>query len=187
MLASNTSSIDNRLCDGDWHDVAFRNENGRLFVDVDNVMFGGETSFPLRAFDFTQFYVGGLPSKVMSDIVAVLDDDARSFGGCMRRFTIDSREMNLLHDVIMAYNVDLDGCPVGASNSQAITSRAEESADGSAFGSVPLPANVSCVDNNIETLYKGMNNSYTDSTISGFFTRYLYRVSNTQLITLNSS
>ena len=152
-----------------------------MLIEVDNVVYGNVSSFPLEPLLFTQFYVGGLPADTMSGMMTMLDDDAQSFGGCVRRFTIDNRNVDLSHDVMMAYNVDLDGCPREASNSGSLGSSFEDSAEGSSVDSSSeqptLRANVSCVENNIDTLYNGMEHSYTSSAIDGFFTRYMYKVS----------
>jgi len=181
IASSNTSAIDYHLCDGDWHDVVLRKSDSRIFIEVDDVMYSNITSFLSQMSSFTQFYVGGLPSDVMRGMMGLFDDDARPFGGCMRRFAIGDRNVNLSHDVIMVYNVDLDGCPIGASNSRSRTSSFEESAEGSGIDSLSgdrsQQTNISCMDNNIDTLYNGMDHSYTDSAIDHFFSRYLYKVS----------
>jgi len=177
------------VCDGEWHKALFQNKLGVLSILLDGSTNGNETAFSLSRrngiFDLThQLSVGGIPATKLSDFVRLLEEDSRSFGGCMRNFSVNHDPISLHNDVESTLNVDLDGCPVllHESNNAEIWS-GESSGERDQLTPVnvqetpvALRTNNSCSNAPIEVLYRGTSHNHTDDSVEGAFTRYLYKV-----------
>ena len=157
-----------------------------MSIEVDDVTHANASTTPVMSYSKLEppLYVGGIPHHMISSLVSFVED-AQSFGGCMRGVEINGYVISLSRDVNMAINVDLDGCPRGALNSDLSRETSSGSGDEdyifSSTGTASL-LNVTCKDNNISVLYSGMKHYYADhDVINASYTRYLYKVSTTSL------
>ncbi|XP_076812806.1 usherin-like isoform X3 [Clavelina lepadiformis] len=175
------------ICDGEWHRVVCSFSQRKLSVEFDGMPGNvsdfafGETTFDLNR----DFYIGGVPFERLNALIAVLEDDARSFGGCMRDFAINGRNVDFIRDSVFALNVDLDGCPKGAHNSPQYPGAASGDGSGdtleypseSYHSPLLLRNNGSCQENPIDVLYDGKKRGYLDRKLEDdIFTRFLFKV-----------
>ncbi|XP_077967518.1 usherin-like isoform X1 [Styela clava] len=185
-LDPSTLPVKISLCDGNWHLIEFRNDNGQLLLTLDDhAEIGPRLNPAYKGIDLRRkFYMGGIEKHLLSGssyLLKYFDEDGRSFGGCIRNVFINLVEINIISMTKTAYNVDLDGCPIGARNSHVLSgSGGSGEISGLSSGTFLEESDVSlskhsCEKGSLKVIYEGSGFQFNSSELHPF-TQYLYRV-----------